>query len=423
MTTTDLTAPDCDSPTTKAKTRHAVSDRSSRTARSTIVAFSGIEGFIPHSMRRVADSILDELTQRGHRIENCRFEGKSCWWRILKNCLPGTLVLFVVRYLVYPLLGFRCWRQHGPDAVYYIPDHANAAIALALPRQARVVMHVHDLAGLIPAAELPYRRNVTEVISRIMSCMVKRRAIHRADAIVTVSAAMKTELGQRLGVSADRVHVVYNGIDPIFRRPRSRQASRQKLELAQDRYYVLAIAAPTRRKNVEGVLSAFVRLAERDENIELLLVGVPNRRILRRIARLACRNRIRRFTNVDDEMLAQLYSAADVFVFPSFYEGFGLPAVEAMACRCPVIVSDTPALQEIAGTAAEVIPTESPLYLASTIATLRDDQEWEDRLRRSGFQHATRFSWTDSAQRIEQLLLEIARTTNQDTDELDELGS
>jgi glycosyltransferase involved in cell wall biosynthesis len=223
--------------------------------------------------------------------------------------------------------------------------------------------------------------------------------IRRATALIATSEATKRDLIRLLGVPEDRVAVIHHGIDHERFRPTDRTLA--------ERRYVLFVGVEHPRKNLIALLRAFHSLKRdsRFRDLRLVKVGGPGyrgelfrRRTLEAIAALGLEGAVELAGPVEGDEMAAYYSGAECVVVPSLYEGFGLPAIEAMACGCPVIVSDRASLPEIAGEAA-VVTRPVPEGIAEAIRELLCNDEFRASLRRRGLEHARKFTWAAAAAR------------------------
>jgi len=246
-------------------------------------------------------------------------------------------------YSISELTGFawRLWRDrldlfHATH--YVIPPLARA----------RAVVTIHDIIHVLYPQFLPNR------LALLYARMMIRRALRRADRIITVSYNSKRDLVDYFGIPPSRVEVIYNGVATRFR-PDVSDAERGRVA---DRYalphpYLLFLGGEKPHKNVRNVLRAFAE-ARRERALphSLVLAGpMPKNRsrVEALIAALDLGSRVVRTGVVPEEDLPGLFAGADAFLYPTLYEGFGLPVAEAMACGVPVLTSSTSALQEIAG--------------------------------------------------------------------------
>lgn len=263
------------------------------------------------------------------------------------------------------------------------------------------VVTIHDVIPLIlPAYSRPLH---VRVYMKMVSA-----AARRARAVLTVSEAAKKDIIRTLGIPPERVHVTYNAIDPGMRPitdPAALERMRGNFGIARE--YLLYFGGFDVRKNVERVIRAFhaARTGFRHP-WQLVLAGslnlvghplYPDPRPL--AAALGLEKDVVVTGRVSNEEKALLYSAATAFVFPSLYEGFGIPVLEAMACGAPVITSNVSSLPEVAGDAALLVDPTSVDALTEAMLKMLNDAGLREEMRQRGFRRAARFSWDDSAAR------------------------
>jgi glycosyltransferase involved in cell wall biosynthesis len=233
---------------------------------------------------------------------------------------------------------------------------------------------VHDLVP-IHFPELVHPRTYR------MHTMKLRNAVRTCDVIFANSLFTANDLHERLGVAPERTRVAYPGIDPTF------SADGPSAELGAP--YVLSVATLEPRKNLAALVRAFQLVRSSRPELELCIAGAEPSGGPTETAALN-RDGVRRLGFVSDDELARLYRGAEAFAYPSLYEGFGIPIVEAMAARTPVVASDHPSLDEASGDVALRADPSDPEAFAATIeAALAVD---EGRLE-AGARHASRFSW------------------------------
>ncbi|WP_412527885.1 glycosyltransferase family 4 protein [Burkholderia lata] len=236
---------------------------------------------------------------------------------------------------------------------------------------------------------------------RFAFSIMKRRARH----IVTVSHFSRARLAARLGVPPARLSVVPGAVDHIDRIDAD-PGVLSRLNLETDRY-VLFVGSLAPGKNLVRALAAVALMRESHPTLRFVIAGGANAKVFgARAAGLRDDDPYVTWAGyVTDGELKALYEHAGCFVFPSLYEGFGLPPLEAMRCGCPVIVSHEGALPEVCGGAALFCDAYSPPDIAAAIARVMDDPELRARLRTLGREHAHRYSWQRSAR----TLLDIVR--------------
>jgi glycosyltransferase involved in cell wall biosynthesis len=229
-------------------------------------------------------------------------------------------------------------------------------------------------------------------------------AMHTASGIVTVSHSARRDLLRLHGIDADRVSVVHEAAAPRFQ-PISDCA---RLDEARRRYglparFVLYVGTIEPRKNLPRLMQAFAAARAQGMPHELVCAGPygwSSRDLTGVVQRLGIR-RVVHFTGyVAAEDLPALYNLGEMFAFPSVYEGFGLPVVEAMACGTPVITSNTSSLDEIAAGAAETVDPYDVDALTAALGRLARDAAWRKELSERGLARARRFSWTRTARQM-----------------------
>ena len=262
----------------------------------------------------------------------------------------------------------------------------------------RAVVTIHDIIHLLYPQFLPNRAAL--FYARFMI----RRALKRADRIVTVSYNTRRDLVDYFDVSAARIEVIYNGVSSRFRpdvapEEKSRVAGR----LGIPSPYLLFLGGEKPHKNVQNVVRAFAKARhERSLPHCLVLAGpLPSNpaRLEALISALDLSGVIRRPGVVEEEDLPALYAGAEAFLYPTLYEGFGLPVIEAMACGTPVLTSSTSALQEIAGGYACLVDPMDVDAIASGIARLATDEKARAEYAELGKKRALDFSWDRAARR------------------------
>lgn len=288
---------------------------------------------------------------------------------------------------------------------FAVPRAARGADLLHVPHYnapvfygGKLLVTIHDLIHLSDAA---YRRNPKGwAYARPMLHWVARKACH----IVTVSEYSKSQIVERLGIVPEKVTVIHNGVGPGFSCVDS-QAAFQTVaaQLGGDRPYLLYVGNLKPHKNLFTLLRAFALLRSRGaSHCRLMIVGDDGKwkhALIRECFRLRLEGHVSFVPQVSDELLPQLYAAAEVLVMPSLIEGFGYPVVEAMACGTPVVCSREAALPEVAGDAAEFFDPKSVEDMALAIERVLRSSELRAALRKKGLERAKTFSWDECARR------------------------
>lgn len=276
---------------------------------------------------------------------------------------------------------------------------------------------VHDPAGvspfLVPRGLAPFARVTTihdmvpfvypETHARLTNLLFHRylpRTLPFVDKIVTVSRASEHDIVRFIGVQPDRVTVIPCGVSPRFGPRDASQVSDVLSRYGIVPPYLLAVGALQPRKNLETLLEAFARLRLGGLSHHLVVVGRKvwkSEGIFQRLDELGLGDAVLLTGYVDDADLPALYAGASCFVFPSIYEGFGLPPLEAMACGVPVVTSNTSSLPEVVGDAAITVDPHDVDGFVAAIRQVLDQPALTNQLRAKGLERAQGFSWERAA--------------------------
>jgi len=280
----------------------------------------------------------------------------------------------------------------GPLDVFYSPD-------FVLPptrRSTRTLLTVHDLSFLhCPEAFVPALRRYLE--------RVVPRSIARADLVLADSAHTRSDIIALLGVPPARVQVLYGGVHPRFRpeaEPREQARLRARYGLGE-RPYVLSVGTLQPRKNYVRLMRAFTNLKPEEAELQLLIAGGRGwlyQDILAEAEEYG--DRVRTLGFVDEADLPALYRNAALFAFPSLYEGFGFPVLEAMACGVPVVCSNASSLPEVAGDAALLVDPLDADGLSGAMQQALEDAHLRRELVARGLAQAARFTWEQAARQL-----------------------
>lgn len=291
------------------------------------------------------------------------------------------LARFIYNQSIYPVLA-------GSADISYSPTPHGSVL---LSNQ---VLTIHDVLGLrYPGQhklQYYYYKNVLPVL------------IRRARSIITISECTRNDLVEFFHCSPEQIHVVPNGYDNAHFKPRT------DITEVEKRYglkrFILSIGATYPHKNLDRLVSAFAALPRdiRSEYPLLIAGGRENyiSALREQAAGLGITDQVHFAGYVNFSELPLLYSAAALMVYPSLYEGFGLPPLEAMACGCPVISSGTSSLPEVCGSAARYIDPLSVDSITEAMKELLTSPDSRETLKLKGLAQAARFSWADTAAKI-----------------------
>jgi alpha-1,3-rhamnosyl/mannosyltransferase len=267
------------------------------------------------------------------------------------------------------------------------PDLAHFLYAIPPGYRGRSVVTVHDLS-------FEHLADVMGFKDRLLFRTQVPRSVRRADRVLTGSEWTKRDLIERYDLAAERIVVTPYGVDPVYRPEGPRAAG----------HYALFVGAIQPRKDPLNALEA---LALINGDLKLVLIG-PDKlggdRVREAVDRLDLQQRVEWKGHVGRDELADLYRGAAVLVFPSRYEGFGLPVVEAMASGTPVVATTAGAIPEVAGDAAVLVEPGDPVALAGGIERALADRE---RLVAAGLERARRYTWAETARQTLEVYREL----------------
>jgi len=310
--------------------------------------------------------------------------------------IPGRVLLTAWRYLRWPPIDALI----GPVDVFHTSDWVHPP-----QRHGATVATVHDVGALVHPDW--YAPDVVEVHRR-----KNEAAARKATAIITGSEFTRDEFVRLHGIGRNRVHVVPYGVSSFFRPVDPERARATATSHGLARPFLLYVGTRERRKNLLGLMEIFARVSQRRPDVRLALVGMrpwaeasevhgaghwSGQEVEARMQKLGIAGRVSVLGHVPLPKLRDLYSAADAFVFPSYYEGFGLPALEAMACGLPVVASSRSAIREVVGDAGLLVDPDEHRAFADAILRLLDEPTERETLRGRGRERAARFTWESTA--------------------------
>jgi glycosyltransferase involved in cell wall biosynthesis len=263
---------------------------------------------------------------------------------------------------------------------------------------------VHDLAyfddrlGAYPFLDTFYMRTLIP------------RSLRRAAGVFAVSENTKKDIIRYTSCDPGKITITYEAADDMYRPIKDRarlERIKQKYNLPES--FIMYVGSLSPRKNVIRLLEAFAGIREKIPH-QLVLTASKSWKdssVYAAMSRLNLQDRVHKLGYVEEQDMPALYNLADAYVYPSLYEGFGLPVLEAMQCGCPVVASDATSIPEVAGDAAMLVNPLDTQALADAVYRLLTDRELRNRLVAAGFEQAEKFSW----HRCAQIILEKIRST------------
>ncbi|MEW5806016.1 MAG: glycosyltransferase family 1 protein [Acidobacteriota bacterium] len=309
---------------------------------------------------------------------------------------PAKNIIFWDQLLWYPAL--KKWEID----LFHTPFYAAPVL---VPSGVAVVQTVHDLIPVI------FKRSTSR----------KNRLVFRTnfsllrfvDRIIAVSSNTKADIIRILGIPGEKIEVIHNGVDHLPVGEQHRAAGQMEVSMTGVPFpagrpdvakpYLLYVGGLNPLKNVPVLLQAFDKISRKYANLGLVIVGADSDRldsiVNRDFQKLIRSGRIVLKGYLENDDLVAHYRNAELFIFPSLYEGFGIPPLEAMRCGLPVIASSRASIPEILGDAAAYVNPEKPDELVAKIETLLQDEGLRIGMREAGLKRAAQFSWREAAQK------------------------
>lgn len=360
-------------------------------------------------MRILYDGLIHRLQVRG---------GISRYFKNLINLLPSDLTPILTSYstrrrsypshpnlktYTYPLAEARPKRLSEPLGTTFF-KLATAIARFDVIHPTYYWSHTgRDLKSFGKPVVTTFHDMVHEIFAEQMdpaglTAKVKRRAVDASDLIICISENTKKDVLERYAISDDRVKVVYHAAEID-------KTMAYGSEPVPDRPYILYVGSRNSSyKNFECLLRAFAKVMSTQPHVCLCVVGGELNQRERALAdELKITSAIEMYSNVDDCHLAKLYRCSVAFVYPSRYEGFGIPLLEAMACGAPVVASNASCFPEIVGDAGLLFDPHGVTDLADILLQLLDSPSERDRLIAKGYSRASLFSWEQTAEQTVQL--------------------
>ncbi len=306
-------------------------------------------------------------------------------------------------------------KETDKNAVLHLTSQ-NQASAIAFSSHPRTVVTVHDLITSIYAGNKELG-GYLKVYDRVFD-QLALRGLKKATFLIADSEQTRLDIIKFTGYPSERIRVVPLGIDHSQFRPIELPTEFLfRYNLRTSTPYVLYVGSEDPRKNLRRLLEAFAGLSKVRPEVRLLKVGAARFEQERRdltsfIERLGLKEKVLFFDQVSDKDLTYFYNIAQVFVFPSLYEGFGLPPLEAMACGTPVISSNASSLPEVIGEAGLIVNPLDVEEMSRAIEQVLGNRQLQSDLRKRGFDQAARFTWEKTAQQTLEVYRQIFEEVN-----------
>jgi glycosyltransferase involved in cell wall biosynthesis len=313
---------------------------------------------------------------------------------------PPTTTRIIRLPRLWTHLGLSSEMLRAPPDVLFVPSHV---LPLICPQRSVVV--VYDVGHRVfPRAHATFERLYLE--------WAIRRHVQRATALLTISEASKRDLVRLYGARPDRIAVAYPAVDEHFRPASAEDVARVRQRYGLNPRYVLHLGTLKPRKNLPRLIEAFAR-ANLPAETHLVLAGMSTQRgdaLQRVLDRTGVGDRVRRLTYVPLDDLPALYSGAAAVAIVSLYEGFGMPALEALACGAPLVAGTRGSLPEIVAGAGLLADPLDITAIAETLGRAVGDPQLARELRQAGPERARAFSWPEAARVTAEVIEAAGRT-------------
>ncbi len=360
-----------------------------------------VEGLVKRNQNEYAVSFFDYRKERNNRayiekylnraIEN-NLRIKECNDINYKSIMDGNATGDISKY------NARFYHEYFDEKfdIYHFPSMQN------IPQNcdSKIMVTIHDIMPLISEYEKAWTDDIRAQFINSLEYVKKRNDIQ----IITDSLHTKKDLLERTDILSERMHVV-----PLAYNPQTHYVDKNQTVISDmgiDKPYVLYLGALDYRKGILSILDAFEMVKERNKDIKLVLAGGLD------YSGVLIKERLNNYKYIDDVILPGfvndeqkrvLMSCAEVFLFPSEYEGFGLPVLEAMACGAPVITTNVSSLPEVGGDAAMYVTPKQPEELANAIEQMLVSECLRQDYIARGFEQCKRFSWDKTAAMTEEV--------------------
>lgn len=336
---------------------------------------AGIHQYISQVLRHLpTDNGLTYIVYSRHEADYLDRAGVTAVSTALPTEKRSLRILW--EQLVWP---WQAWRQKNTllHSMAFVTPHLAPC---------PLVITVYDLSFMHYPEQFPTRQRWYLSSQTSRSCQKARR-------IITISESSRHDVHQFFGIPFTQIDVVYPGVDAIYQPHPAEEVAAFKKEKGIGRF-ILHVGTLQPRKNIPLLLEAFAHLAEPDLN--LVLIGGKGwlfADIFAKVQALGLEKRVHFPGYVPDDELPLWYNAAELLVFPSRYEGFGMPIIEAMACGTPVVAANNSSIPEAVGEAGHLFEPENMADCAQVITAVLHDPQLSAKMRRLGLAHARQFSW------------------------------
>ena len=277
-----------------------------------------------------------------------------------------------------------------PDAIIHYPDTMAPIFS-----KNKVVITIHDLAFKTLKNEFTFK-------TRLWKNFITDLSVKKADKIIAITNFTKSEIEKYYPYAKDKTAVIYNGFNDFSKEPINEKKLRNGFNEIISNPYILTVSTISPRKNIDGLIKAFNLLKEQIPH-NLIIAGKNGwnyEYVFRLVDELKLNDRVWFTGAVTDDELKLLYKNASLFVYPSYYEGFGLPPLEAMACSCPTLVSNVTSLPEVVGNEEMTFNPYDERNIGYKINNILSDNDFRRNIINYGLKRASKFNWEGMCEQL-----------------------
>ncbi len=319
-------------------------------------------------------------------------------WHFRTTTIIALLFSVIIRFVVYPI---KARKQFIYDGINYIFNASYSNLLLLAPSKCPAVIHCRGLYSWLPPKARDYSLERGGWLRYFFIVLFKKPGLKKADHIIATSEYTRQELKKHMNIPLENISVVHDAINHRIFRPRDKSFVRKQLNIDINEKVVLSVASKIPVKNIERLIEAFFIVTEQIPETRLIHIGGLSKKSQRLIKKFGLESRISTFGYLPHEKLSLYYNAADVFIFPSLDEGFGIPLVEAMASCCPVVASNRASIPEVLKRAGIIIEDpQNPNAIAREIKKVLLNPLIQKELARKGIDRAADFYWERSARKL-----------------------
>jgi len=352
-----------------------------------------------HGIGRYVFNILKEISKANHEIYLIDYERKEY---LNKYCKKQIII-----ENKWPYFKFVLWNLFLLRKISKLKEKFDIVFNPCF-----VLNYFGEIKNFFPVVYdlIPLKYKERRFLEFILCKFLYKNVLEKSKKIITLSEYSKKDIVEYFKIDPQKIKVIYGAVDKRFKIIESKR----KLERIQKKYnlprkFVLTVNFAHPRKNTKNLLEAYSKFFKMI-NVPLVIIGEKEwgyERVINLWKKLKLGEKVRFIFSVPDEDLVAIYNLAEVFIYPSFYEGFGLPVIEAMACGCPVITSNLSSLPEVGGKAAFYVNPYSVKDIAGALEKVLRNKNLRKKMIREGRKQAKRFSWENSVKELLKIFKEV----------------